>query len=611
MASVTVPLRASRARERRASGSRALRGLGLAAGLAPLALGLAAWVYSLPRIQIDHLGQFGLPPALPPAWYAGAALLVAGASLQVAIGSRRWVFLVYLLALVVVLFGTVPAISAEPHYSWVYKHIGVTRFLELHHTPDPSIDIYNRWPGFFALTAVLGKVSGATNPVSYAGWAELFFTLLDALLLRAAMQRVVDSAGAADGAALLFVVANWVAQDYFSPQAVDFTLALAVVALLLALPAARPDAGRRATKFLTWAFAGQREQLPVAAGGPPRARVAIVLAVLALDAASIPTHQLSPYLLVLQVGALAALGLFRPRWIVLPMAAMTIAYLIPNLSYVDHNFGVFTSIDPFSNVQRSSLYISNPMPGKLFNQRAGELLSVIVWLGAALATARLTRRGLARRALPLVVLAVTPFALLLAQNYGGEAVLRVMLFSLPWCAGLMAWALTTIERPVTRVAATLALTGACAALFVPAFMGQEELNRIPSGEVRASDYFDSHARAGSTLLFSAPDFPGRYGPRYPETRGTMKDDDPTLLRSASFRHRQLGPRDVPAVAALIRHYSPHGYIVFSTTQNEYARIFQLTPPGALTNLENAIAGSPQFQLWYSNPDTRIYELVSR
>ena len=131
----------------------------------------------------------------------------------------------------------------------------------------------------------------------------------------------------------------------------------------------------------------------------------------------------------------------------------------------------------------------------------------------------------------------------------------------------------------------------------------------PRNEVLASDYFDKHAKAGSVLVFSAPNSPGDYGPRYPLMRGAGRADPPTLLYGDRLRSRPLGRVDVPLVAAAILRYSTSGYVVFSTTQTEYAHVFQLAPDGALASLERAMAASPQFRLWYRNPDTRIYELA--
>lgn len=608
MATVAGQLRAARS-EPRSARPLHLRLTARVARLLPLAAGMAAWVASLPQIHVESLGDWGLPPVLPPLWYAAVGLLVAGAALQVALNPRSdAITLLYLVGLAVVLFATVPAVSAEPHYAWVYKHVGVSRFLGVNHTPDLNADIYNRWPGFFALTAVFSHLTGVSNPIVYAAWSEVFFAVLQAFLIRAAVRMFVEEDGVADGAALLFLLGNWVAQGYFSPQALDFTLALAIAALMLALGGRQTGAARRAGGLLRRVFRAP-DQLPLTALGTTRARGVLIGAILVLDAASIPTHQLSPYVVLFQAIGLALFGFLRPRWILLPMLAMTVAYLVPNIAYIQHNFGIFTSLDPFSNAERKTAYIQTPVAGKLFNQRAGMLLSLLVWAGAFLAFIRLTRQGLARRALPFALLAAAPFCMLFGQNYGGEAVLRVLLFSLPWCAALIAWALATIERPLRRAVATLAVCGVAAALFVPAFYGQEELNQMPTNEVRASEYFDQHAQAGSALLFSGPNFPGDYGPRYALMRGAGRAEPPTLLYSERFRNRQLGRGDVPAVVASILHYAPGGYIVFSTSQTEYAHVFKLVPDGALQSLEKAVASSKHFRLFYGNRDARIYQLV--
>jgi hypothetical protein len=62
------------------------------------------------------------------------------------------------------------------------------------------------------------------------------------------------------------------------------------------------------------------------------------------------------------------------------------------------------------------------------------------------------------------------------------------------------------------------------------------------------------------------------------------------------------------VIGLIHEYSRSGFVVFSTTGYQYAAIHDLTPPGALQNIERAIATSPRFALWYSTSDARIYRL---
>jgi hypothetical protein len=573
---------------------------------------LVIWRLSLRHVDVTHLDSYGLPPALGLAWFAALGLALIGASLTLGAGRfRPLVFVLYLIAVATILYGSIAVLSAQPHYSWAYKHFGVTRLLEAQGHVSTGVDIYNRWPGFFALAAVFARVAGQSNPEAYASWAELFFTLIDAALIAGVVKAIARSGQIAAAAALLFVVSDWVGQEYFSPQAFGFTLGLGLLLVVLRhlCPTDRLSA-RRLTRMI--GRVARTAQLPAlgdrSSTWPRRTSIGVVLA---LDVVIVGSHQLTPYMVLVQMVVLMLTGLLKTRGMVAVMALITFAYLAANLSYVQHNFGLFSSIDPFNNAQHSAIYDLAPQAGKAFSAQAAHLLSFVVWLGAALAAAVLARRGLLRRALPLALLAVSPFALIFGQSYGGEASLRVILFSFPWCAALIAWALLAIRRVRLRQCLTVAGALVLSALFVPAFLGQEELNVIPVGEVRASDWFYAHAPADSVLMLAGPDFPARYGPRYKVVIGPQSDDDPNLLRTPTFRHRPLGPADVPSVLGGIRDYSSRGFLAFSTTEDTYARVFRLTAPGGLESLERAVAASPQFRLVYGDRDARIYEVLRR
>jgi hypothetical protein len=579
--------------------------------LLPALAALVVWRLSLRGLDVSHLGDYGLPPALPLGWYCALLVVLLGASLSVcAHRFRGWLAAAYILAVVVMLFGTVAVVAAAPHYSWVYKHIGVTRLLETTGHANVNIDIYNRWPGFFALSAFFSRVGGQSNPVAYAIWAEVFFVSLDALLIAMAVKPIVGEGRIAAGAALLFVVANWIGQDYYAPQAFGFTLAIALLAVVLRQLVVASGGLARSRLVGVVERVVRVPQLPDDARAGPSWRQGVAIAVvLALDGVIVGSHQLTPYMLLAQLGLMVVLGLLRTRWFVAAMAVITFAYLAVNLAYIQRQFRLFTSIDPFNNVQHSSLYDQEPEAGVTFSAHTSQLLTFLVWLGAAAAVILLARRGRLRRALPLLALALAPGALVFGQNYGGEATLRVALFSFPWCAALIAWALSLLRGQLFRRGLTIAVVLALAGLFIPAYLGEEELNLIPAEEVRASNYFYAHTPAGAVLMQAAPDFPARFGPRYHLVVGPQSDDDPNLLRVNLLRYRPLGPHDIPDVISIIQQYSQKGFLVFAPTEFNYAKVFHLSPPGALQSLERAVASSPRFRLYYHDADTRIYELL--
>ena len=574
----------------------------------PLVLGIALWFVSLGHIDLRGLNDYGLPPALPGFWYAAIALLVIGTAGT--LGQKYfhpWIAAGFISGIILVLYGTVPAVSKVPHYAWVYKHIGVVRYIETHGSVDRNIDIYHHWPGFFAASAVFSSLSGRSNPVDYAGWAEVLFVFVDTLLACAVVKVVTHSMRVACGAAALFAATNWVGQSYFSPQALGFCETLAIY-LILFQEFSTPELVRL-PRWLLLAVKRPLETRPDSAHRgqrwPRRWSIGLVLL---LDAAAVVSHQLTPYMIILGVVGLLLLGIIKDWWVLLGIVAITIGYLIPNLTYVEHNFGIFSSLDPFRNAAHSNLYVADPAPGKAFNGAMGRYLTYALWLTAGIGSVRCLRNG-SRRFLALVPLAVSPAVLLFGQSYGGEGILRVILFSTPWCAALCFQALAPFSGvwKLYHRAGMIAFFLVLVALFIPAYSGEEEINIIPSAEVAASDYFYSHGKPGSVLVLAAPDFPVRYGADYDRFRGPKSDDDPNLMRTGTFRNRPLGPKDVPLVAGVIRKYSTSGYLVFSTTEITYSSIFHLTPPGQLDSLERAVVESKEFRLWYSNSDTRIYQ----
>ena len=577
----------------------------------PMFVALALWRVSLLHLNPYDLGDYGLPPALPITWYLSLALAVVGAVAAITMRRTNGLIMVgYVVVVAVILFGTVPVLSAQPHYAWVYKHIGVVRYLEAHGKANANVDIYNRWPGFFALGAVFSQLGGSPNPEVYAGWAELIFLVLDTILVMAAVKAVTREVRIAACAGLFFVVTNWVGQTYYSPQAFASVLSLALIVILLRqLRVNDSTYSPRITRWLE--RIGRVPQSSVQMADVAKwPRWGSIVVVLGIDAVIVASHQLTPYMLLVSIALLMLAGIVRPWWLLAAMALMTFAYLGANFSFIEHNYGVFTSVDPFNNAQSQGATLGHsPTAGKNFNTDTELLLIAIVWLGSLWAALRLLRRGLLSRALPFVVLAMSPFFVLFGQNYGGEASLRIILFSSPWCAALISWGLSTISRPHMRWALTMFTAAAFTALFVPSFLGQEELNIISPAEVRASEWFYYHARPQSVLVLAAPGFPFRYGGTYPEYLGPEGDANPNLLSETVFVGQELGPAQVPYVAARIEEYAKHGYIVFDKDETTYAEVFRLTPPGALGRLEHAVAHSSDFRLWYDNKVVRIYELV--
>jgi hypothetical protein len=568
----------------------------------PAGVALGLWVLSLRRnVDLIHLRNIGLPAGLPVTWYVALAVALLGGVVMIASHRPRGlVIAVYVGVVVLIMYGTLPALAHVAPYSWTYKHIGVTSLLEQTGTVHPGVDIYNRWPGFFAAAAAFAKLAGLA-PLSFAAWFEPLFVALDALLVAALARAVSGRARVAGWAALLFTVSNFVGQDYYSPQAMTYVLCLATLVLVVR-QLTDPDAlhrwGRAAIARVSpgTPAASETRALPIT----PATSIALVIV---LQVAIVATHQLTPYILVGQVGALTVIGVTRPRWLVAVLGLLALGYLLPNITFVREHFGLFTGFNPVGNANVAT--ISGGQPWAVIN--GGGTISKLLSVMAFIAAVRLVRLGHGRMVAVIVTLAVVPFVILFAQSYGGEASLRVFLFSAPWRVVLVAWGLATIGGGWRSLLAGAVPVAALTVLTLPTFLGRAPLVVVSPSEVTAAHVFYAHAPAGSVLTLAAPNFPTRLQPRY----AAMADpgEDVNLMLYPRLRSHFLGAADIPSVVNFMHLYSHSDFLVFAAAETRYAVATHLALRGSLESLQRAVGESSRFRLWYHASDVSIYQLV--
>lgn len=402
--------------------------------------GIGLWAFGVSTTHATAPGPYGLPPLLPAAFWAGVALIVVSAAVELGRDQPSgWRMSLHVVTLAIMLYGTAPLVYSQGRYSWLYKTIGVVQYINANGQLNHTIDIYQNWPGFFALAAWFGKVAGVASPLAYAKWAQLVFELAALPLLYVAYDALSLTTRQRWLALLLYSGTNWIGQDYFSPQALGTVLSLGVTAIALRwfYVGNSPTGGRRErvppADQTDRALAGQasaRSGYPLLLG----AALLLVYFVLTFE------HELSPYILAVQLGALAVVGLLRPRWLPVVLGAIAVGYLLPRFSFVNNRYALLSSIGQFfSNAAPPAFTSGGLSTAQHLINRGQEVLSLGMWC-LAVAGAWLRRRS-GRTVLALVLLAFSPFLMLVLLAYGQEGVLRVYLFSLPWTAALAALAL--------------------------------------------------------------------------------------------------------------------------------------------------------------------------
>lgn len=582
---------------------------------------VALWLLALRSIDTTALNDYGLVAALPVAYFVAIAIALCGFALELARPTPSPVRLgILVAALVFVLHGTAPALFPLPRYSWVYKHLGVVRLFMENGSLSDGADLYQSWPGFFAAGAWLSSIAGVRDPTPIVAWAQVVFNLVVCGQLLWLVRVLGASVRVQWTAVLLFLLGNWVSQDYFAPQALAYSLALAVLTMVFV--AFRSGGVARWVSSLE-AWVGTRvlrgtarcpaEVVEVPAeGGPGTGRGWPLVLLLGLFTAIVVSHPLTPYMVIASVGLMTVMGAVRPRWLVLVLVVETVVYMVPRYDFVASNYGIFHAIGNFfTNAQNNALTDAG-LPGRLATAAAARYLSLGVWSLAALGVVSRLRRG--APALVYAGLVAAPVVLLLGQDYGGEAIFRVYLFALPWSAFLGADLLMRLRdrRPLVGGAVALAATLAMAGLFLQAYFGGESVNRAWESDVAAATYFYDHAPEGSILVLAAPNFPTRNSANY--DRFLMYDaaSDPNLMGEPALRGRMLDRSVLPRIESSLRAQvgeSRSAYLVIGEGQRAYVDTYRLLPEGSLDALDSALDASRRWRTFYRSGGTVIYELA--
>ncbi|MET8071644.1 polysaccharide biosynthesis C-terminal domain-containing protein [Streptomyces sp. NPDC005271] len=567
---------------------------------AVVATGLA--LYWLPLIgmgdaELDGMGGLGLISVLPKATLVGAALLIAAFAAALRLDRpRRGLLTVVLLATVVSLHAVPAVLEAQPRFPTAWQHLGFMDYIGRTGDAVPDLDARWSWPGFFAGAAFVARACGVRDLTEVLRWWPTLIQLLYLAPLMVLVRALRASWRAKWTAAWLFALSGWVGQDYFSPQGFTYLFYLVFVAVLLVwFREPRVLRGKR--------WPGEAEVADATRGQ----RTALLGLLIALFAASVAAHQLTPFVML---GVVSALVLVRRSNLYgLPllcgvMVVVWVGFLAePYWSgHFDELFGgmggvggnvsssVSGRIEGGSSVHKLVLYVRVAL--------AGGVLALACW-----GVLRRRMAGFAERS--LLVLTFVPFLGFGMQSYGGEMALRVFMFALPGACALGALAL------FPRVGADRRRLGPLAALvagltlmfgFLVARWGNETFERVRPGEVAAMEYLYAHDKPTVRVLWMSNDTVNNVTPAMPWGERDMErvSYEPTLA-----------PRDPVRVSGLVtalRDAGPHSYLMVGRGQSVYLTLDSGYAANWQERLIRSLDGRTELRRVLSNEDAALYEL---
>jgi hypothetical protein len=356
--------------------------------------------------------------------------------------------------------------------------------------------------------------------------------------------------------------------------------------------------------------AGERE------GMAAHARPALLVVVLILFVVLVGSHQLTPFAVLGGATALVIMDRVVPRGLPVLMAAIIGAWLnYMAITWLTGHFGALT--EDFGNVGG---VIGENVSGRLQGSaehalvlRIRILLTVAVW-GLAFIGALLRLRA-GYRDVAMGALAVVPFALLGAQGYGGEILLRVYLFALPFVCFFIAAGVA-----VRRGTSSWIRTGVMAVLSVVLVgglvitrYGNERMDWMSPEDVATVEQLYRIAPEQSRLVSVTNNLPWKaQGYATYEWAIVAGPDVVAALDVAEIeRVMRERPKSRTRNARRPEVDEARAYLVVTRSQRAFAELFAGIPPARWEQFEATLRRSERFREVYRNGSSAIYVLTDQ
>jgi hypothetical protein len=569
------------------------------------AFGLCALSLVISRgADLATMTDMGLASVLPPIYFVALGTL----TITFTISLRRpdppaLLLAAHLVVLIVMLYGVAPLVEETTRTAIEWKLRGITDHILSTGGVDASIDAFFNWPGFFIVMGFFTQLAGLSNPAdSFPAWSPVFFNLLYLLPLFMIMRTASANPRVPWLGVWFFCIANWIGQDYLSPQALNYFLFLVILAVLLKFFSPARGAGLGPLNVIAAAVPKRlmryaRFEAPAAASSPVQ-RVALMAIIVVVFASIAPSHQLTPVAAVALVSLLVLFNRITTRGLPVVMGLLAFAWISYGaVTYLEGHFqhvaGAVGAVSENVNANVTNRFRGSAEHHLIVSLRSG--MSAFIWLLALVGAIRRARRG--RPDATLAMLAAGPFLLLPLQAYGGELLLRVYLFSLPAMVFFGAAAFLTGTRSHKPLSPQVSVAVAVTSMvliggFLLARYGDERMHYMSKGEVAGIEHLYASTPANARYIALNRNVAWRY--RDYESHKYVGADQKIPVVDAPGLTKLLSATDVPT------------YLVVTRSQLAFEEISNGKDSGDWDRLERELLATGSVAKLWSNGDTDIF-----
>jgi hypothetical protein len=604
-----------------------------------IVIGLGMFWAPLRGVRLGAMNGYGLISVLPVPTLVGAGVLTAAFLATLRLDRpRRTLLTVQIVIIAVSLHGLAPALEETARFPTTWQHAGLIEYITRTHGVDTLLDARFNWPAFFALVGFVTKAAGVDDLEPLLHWApvatNLFFLGPLALILRT----LRANWRARWFAAWLFPVANWVGQDYLSPQAFGYLLYLCWIAILVNWfrPPGRTmrKEGRRRTAVrhsrngpfrlcYDWAFGPMEPGELPPRQVPVRERSVLFLLLVAIFLLATAAHQLTPFLMIVVTAGLVVTGRCTVRG--LPILGLVI--FAGWVSFMTRAYWAGHLAEIFGGVGRLGTNLSASVGGRitqgspqLANVQTGRLVLAVLVTGLAL-LGMLRRRTVRMDDRVAVVLLIAPFTSFGLQSYGGEIALRTYFFMLPGACVLIAYLFfpepatgRLRTRPRRRRGTRRLPAGLMAGVslimvfgFLLVRFGNETFEQIRPGDLKAFDVMlERHPKGPVTVVWLTAEDTTASG--FPVMPWSHRDFERFAYPVVATSRIPAG--DVLTITTMLREHGPGAFFVTTRGHEAYLELSGGLPAGYGVRLRAALSRSGDLEPVFTGPDAAVFALRS-
>jgi len=430
------------------------------------------------------IGYLGIIHSLPVLFYiAVIIILISFLGLCFFSNNSKWLMYVQLLVIVIAIYLTPFLLEGTPRYGATFWNYGMVDYLYRIGYTSPSEITYHSWPGFSFQVVSLLNITGITNPEPVMALYPFVVEIIYVLIILALFSVDNDKSPGTIAwiAALIFILGNWTYSNYFSPQSSVYILILCFILVLVWLN--RKQAGNLSEKIL----------------------------LIILFSSIVLTHLLTSLIVLLTLAVLIVFYFIRYRkfrWIdmLLLTATLFMGWTIYGASYqLKMNLPLVIQeilrLDLLLE-QLMGRIVETSVQHQTINTIRVVYTGVIALVGILGFVLNIKHRGWQIAGRILFGLAVAVILILPLLFYGGEMIVRAYIFLLPFVIFYIAYLIVKyMKKPLAAVFIAIALIAVVPCSLITLY-GNETLEYIHPGELRAADFYYGKARSGFSLTYN-------------------------------------------------------------------------------------------------------------